>query len=215
MVFDEDEHLTLEQEATIALLPEPGSPDERNYGLIAEFYQQLKKNYDDRRDYWTADDFHYGEMEMKRLSSPCHNRILRWLHKRVGLVAWYKYTSEYGESYVRPALWLLALLLIFTVLYPLTGLRGAPSKSIPARTPVMDASSAPGTWTVLSYWQHGRLAETFGDSFMTALGVAAFQRELAYEPTYPWGRLLALIELVLTSTLIALFLLAVRRQFRR
>ena len=47
------------------------------------------------------------------------------------------------------------------------------------------------------------------------LGVAAFQRDLAYEPSYPSGRLLALLELLLTSTLIALFLLAVRRQFRR
>jgi hypothetical protein len=36
-----------------------------------------------------------------------------------------------------------------------------------------------------------------------------------YEPSYPWGRLLALFEVLLTSTLIALFLLAVRRQFRR
>jgi hypothetical protein len=45
--------------------------------------------------------------------------------------------------------------------------------------------------------------------------LAAFQRDLAYEPSYPWGRLFALLELLLTSTLIALFLLAVRRQFRR
>jgi hypothetical protein len=50
---------------------------------------------------------------------------------------------------------------------------------------------------------------------MTAIGVAAFQRDLACEPCYPWGRLLATVETVLTPTLVALFLLAVRRQFRR
>jgi len=50
---------------------------------------------------------------------------------------------------------------------------------------------------------------------MTALNVAAFQRDFAYEPSYPWGRLLALLEALLTSTLVALFLLALRRQFRR
>jgi len=33
--------------------------------------------------------------------------------------------------------------------------------------------------------------------------------------SYPWGRALALLEFLLTSTLIALFLLAVRRQFKR
>ena len=50
---------------------------------------------------------------------------------------------------------------------------------------------------------------------MTTISVAAFQRDLTYEPTYPWGRLLAIVEILLTSTLLALFLLAVRRQFRR
>jgi hypothetical protein len=70
MVFDEDERLKLDKEATTALLPDADSQDSRNYGLVAELYQQLKKNYDDRRDYWTAGDFHYGEMEMKRLACP-------------------------------------------------------------------------------------------------------------------------------------------------
>ncbi len=55
----------------------------------------------------------------------------------------------------------------------------------------------------------------FGHSLMTALSVAGFQKELIYQPAYPWGRALALLELLLTSTLIALFLLALRRQFRR
>ena len=50
---------------------------------------------------------------------------------------------------------------------------------------------------------------------MTTLSVAAFQREFVYEPSYPGGRALALLELLLTSTLIALFLLAVRRHCRR
>ena len=59
------------------------------------------------------------------------------------------------------------------------------------------------------------IGEFFGHSLMTTLYVAAFQREFAYEPSYPWGRALALIELAMTSTLIALFLLAVRRHCRR
>ena len=50
---------------------------------------------------------------------------------------------------------------------------------------------------------------------MTSISVAGFQRELKYAPSYPWGRLLALIELLLTTTLGALFALAIRRQFKR
>lgn len=183
--------------------------DERNFTLVAELYQQLKKNYDDRRDYWTAGDFHYGEMEMKRLHSPTRKRWVRWLHRNLGLVALYRHTSEYGESYSRPAAWLAFLLVLFSVLYPLFGLR-----------------QARGTFE-LSYAQYIRYgkgdptrewlgpATHLGNSMVTTLSVAALQRDLTYEPIYPWGRLLALFELLLTSTLIALFLLAIRRQFRR
>jgi hypothetical protein len=50
---------------------------------------------------------------------------------------------------------------------------------------------------------------------MTALSVAGFQKELRYSPVYPWGRALALLELLLTTTLGGLFLLAIRRQYKR
>jgi len=58
-------------------------------------------------------------------------------------------------------------------------------------------------------------AAFFGHSLMTTLSVTSLQKELRYEPIYPRGRALALLQLLLTSTLIALFLLALRRQFRR
>jgi hypothetical protein len=74
---------------------------------------------------------HYVEMEMKRWDSPEAGRFLslrRWLHRRLGLVAWYKYTSEYGESSTRPFLALLLVLLTFTSLFPVAGLQHAPGK---------------------------------------------------------------------------------------
>src|ERR1019366_293245 len=86
MVFEEEVKLDLDEAS--ALRPGSDNHDERNYGLIAELYQQLKKNYDDRKDYWTAGDFHYGELEMKRKSSPRTNKLWRWLHRSLGMVAW-------------------------------------------------------------------------------------------------------------------------------
>ena len=106
VVFEEEVDLTSAKD----LRPAKDGPDERDYGLIAELYQQLKKNYDERKDYWTAGDFHYGELEMKRLASRRKNKVLRWLVQHLRLVAWYKYASHYGESYVRPAIWLGATL---------------------------------------------------------------------------------------------------------
>jgi uncharacterized protein YjbI with pentapeptide repeats len=193
-------------------------PNERDYGLIAEIYQQLKKNYDDRQDYWTAGDFHYGEMEMKRLHSPSRNKAVRWLHRNLGLVAWYRYASEYGESYVRPLLALVAVLALFTFLFPIPGLvftkPDTASPTPPSFSPLIYADFPAYIHAYKGPAWIGTLA-FFGHSLMTALSVAGFQKELIYQPAYPWGRALALLELLLTSTLIALFLLALRRQFRR
>jgi hypothetical protein len=247
MVLEQGEKLDLTAAVAQALRPEEGSADERNYGLVAELYQQLKKNYDDRKDYWTAGDFHYGEMEMKRLACPrltwlgrleaklsakprsrrlgawCGalqsdpwllSKVRRW-HQRFGLAAWYRRASDYGESWGKPLLWLFAVLVIFAALYPFLGLTPARGKSLAAKATSLQVETPSPQETGLRYWNYERPGRLFWHSVMTSLGVAAFQRDLAYEPSYPWGRLLALLELLLTSTLIALFLLALRRQFKR
>ena len=171
-------------------------------------------------------------MEMKRLHSPRSNMIARWLHVHFGLTAWYKYASDYGENYVKPSLWLIPILLLFAFLYPLAGLHMEPTRAglrprghsssctaaIPATTP-----PCPEKLTYSCPWHEGNQSVSIwrarerllGNSFMTSLYVAAFQKDLTYQPSYPWGRLLAFAEVLLTSTLGALFLLAVRRQFRR
>jgi hypothetical protein len=246
MLFEEVANLE-HASALYGLRPEKDTPDDRNYVVIAELYQQLKKNYDDRRDYWTAGDFHYGEMEMKRLACPRLTWLswleaklsgrprlrklgercgklqsnpwllskVRWWHQRFGLAAWYRRFSDYGESWGKPLLWLLAVLVVSAALFPVWGLKPAASKSAAAKTTSVQVQTASPQETDLRYWNYERPGRLFWHSVMTSLGVAAFQRDLAYDPSYPWGRLFALFELLLTSTLIALFLLAVRRQFRR
>jgi uncharacterized protein YjbI with pentapeptide repeats len=213
-VFDED----VDVKNASGLKLRDGNLDERDYRLIAELYQQLKKNYDERKDYWTAGDFHYGEMEMKRLHSDGKRPPVRWLHRHLGLVALYRYASRYGESYMQPALWFLAVLLIFALLYPAVGLRDGSARYRAMKAPEVDP--------VLSYTTQWASAKTiagrtkgelslFGNSFLAAAEIATFQKEPAYQPLYPNGRVLAVIETLLTSTLAALFFLAVRRQFRR
>lgn len=241
MVLEEECSTSPTEEVTEALLAKEESPDTRNYGLIEELYQQLKKNYDDKRDYRTAGDFHYGEMEMKRLATPPRNAATRWLkgkgitgqrfdavrawwHKRLSPIAWYRYASEYGESYSRPVLWLGVILISFALLYPIAGLDLAAS----SRTgrALSDVSTIEVSHpSAMSYSRAFGCAQrpspcagltvTFGHSLMTAIGVAAFRRNIQYEPAYPWGRLLSILEIVLTSSLLALFLLALRRQFKR
>jgi hypothetical protein len=185
-------------------------------------------------------------MEMKRLSCRWQNRLLRWRAQHLSLVVLYKYASEYGESYVRPA-WLLVLVLLASgLLYPAAGLRYEPARdnlqavSAPAepvdaytyargmlsRQDLINATRRPEV-IVLTYRRPIRSADQgnmgnwrarlhlVGHSLLAAILVPLFQRDLIYEPAYPWGRVLAVLEMTLTSTLFALFLLAVRRQFRR
>jgi len=212
MVFEEDIPLDHEQASTLRL--EDGS---RDYGLIAQLYQQLKKNCDDRLDYWAADHFHFGEMEMQRLAVPTTGPLLglrQFYHRNLSLVAWYRRGSSYGNAYVRPAVWLLVVLVVFSLLFPLTGLQKASPNSI---------APAPAPLTYRSVWAaqsslHDKVwagAKLVGKSALVTLDTATFQRSPEYTPAYPYGRVLAIVETLLTATLLALFLLAVRRQFRR
>jgi uncharacterized protein YjbI with pentapeptide repeats len=211
MLFEEE--LPLDSDYAMPLKADDGT---REYRLISETYQQLKKNYDQRRDYWTAGDFHYGEMEMQRLSIRSDGRWLflrRWWHPHLSLLAWYRFASHYGESYSRPSTLIFVVLAMFTLFFPLQGLKRADSIAQPA-APLRTYRSV---WPSKSS-SHDKLwaeAKLVGKSAIMSLDTATFERAPEYIPQYPWGRVAAIIETALTSALFALFLLAIRRQFRR
>lgn len=236
MVFEEDVSLAHNAAQSVRLAIH--NFEARNYRLIAELYQQLKKNYDNRRDYWTAGDFHYGEMEMRRLVTPQPGRVAcfllkrgrwghwlagfrQWWHRHMGVAACYRAVSEYGESYIRPVLWLLATLLIFALLYPVVGLHPSIASSGRGSLDGVPATAATLTYVHPCPASNGShcaclsLSALVGQSIVTSVAVAAFQKDLMYEPDYPLGLLLRIGEMVLASGLTALLLLALRRQFRR
>ena len=188
---------------------------ERDYRAVAQIYQQLKKNYDTRLDYWTANEFHFGEMEMKRLVTPIGGRLLRlrrWMHRCLSLTAWYRYASDYGNSYRKPLLRLLAVLVLFAGLFPLPGVGLRHSEAS-----FTEKETYGSVWRLGSSVKQNLQGESklVGKSMLVAVDMATFQRNPEYAPAYPCGRALAIAETLLTSTLFALFLLAIRRQFRR
>jgi uncharacterized protein YjbI with pentapeptide repeats len=205
-------------EEVIALDQEHGKDlqrnGERDYRAIAQVYQQLKKNYDARLDYWIGNEFHFGEMEMQRLSKTPRGpfaRARRWAYRHFSLVALYRWGSDYGNSYWKPMIWLLGVLVFFAALYPLPriGLEHSVPHYIETYSSVWTRASSSGDHRV--FHEVG----LFLKSALTALDTATFQKSPEYSPAYPWGRTLAIAETLLTSTLFALFLLAIRRQFRR
>jgi uncharacterized protein YjbI with pentapeptide repeats len=220
-LFEED----VEMVGAVAKLTNGGDGN----ALIAETYQQLKRNYDAKGNYWLAGHFHYGEMEMLRLHSERNWAPLRWLERNLGLTALYKYASAYGESMTRPLAWLAVIVLVvFPLLYPATaGLEVNPGVHEQGLT-----GWRVNYWNAKEYFDehpdeihlpewigrataHHAAAPLLMHSAMASISVAGFQKELRYAPSYLWGRALALLELLLTTTVGGLFLLAVRRQYKR
>ena len=189
--------------------------EEIDHGAVEQIYHQLQKNYDTRLDYRKANDFHYGEMEMRRLAVPVSRWPRwprRWQHRKWNFIALYRWASDYGNSYREPLKWLLRIVLGTALLFPLTGLEmKQPQPGYPA------IASYTSVWNQQDTWSNNRWTEAklIGKSGITAIDTATFQRNPEYSPVYPWGRALGILETLLTSSLFALFLLAIRRQFRR
>lgn len=93
-----------------ALYDENALDAKKKYQLIEKTYRDLKKNYENRGSYGEAGDFHYGEMEMRRLSQKGISRYVSFL--------WlYKVLSGYGEKHWRAIFWLGAFLLAYLGAY--------------------------------------------------------------------------------------------------
>lgn len=83
-----------------------------DYGLLAHLYRQLKKNYEEARDYPTAGDFHYGEMEMTRRMHWARGEFFNWF-----LTKAYKVLSGYGENIKKALIWTGVILLAPALIY--------------------------------------------------------------------------------------------------
>jgi uncharacterized protein YjbI with pentapeptide repeats len=88
----------------------------RAWPHIERLYRELKQNYEERRDYERACDFHYGEKEMRRQNPETSWGLWLWLNL-------YKWVAGYGERYWRPLLWAVGLIVVSAALYLWLGLR--------------------------------------------------------------------------------------------
>jgi hypothetical protein len=88
----------------------------RPWPQLERLYRELKQNYEDRRDYERAGDFHYGEKEMRRQNPDTAWGL--WL-----FLTLYRWFSGYGERYLPPLLWAGLLFVGSTFGYMWWGLR--------------------------------------------------------------------------------------------
>jgi hypothetical protein len=98
-----------------AVYDEISRSKDADWSDVERLYRQLKQNHEDKRDFERAGQFHVGEKEM-RLRNLATSRSLRIL------LALYKLTSGYGESYLLPFCWLVGLVAFVSTMGILEGL---------------------------------------------------------------------------------------------
>jgi hypothetical protein len=92
------------------------------YNEVAQLYRRLRRNYENNYKFAEAGDFFIGEMEMRRLDVTPRfknenvKKIELLLKRNISLLGIYKLLSFYGESYFRPVI----CALIVIIFYPLT-----------------------------------------------------------------------------------------------
>jgi len=163
-------------------------PEER-HELVSLAYQQLVSNFEDKGFYDLAEDCYVGSMEMKRLDP------LRPVFVRV-ILTLYRGASMYGSDYSRAFAVLIGMIVVAGLLFAL------PWAGLAVAQPSNVHQSVSG-WRRLP----GGLFHAFE--------IASFQRNTLYSADTVFGRLMSMITGILIPSQLALFLLAVRRRFRR
>ncbi|RMD65687.1 hypothetical protein D6817_05595, partial [Candidatus Pacearchaeota archaeon] len=199
----------------------------RDYEKIAENYRQLVLSYDRKRDFDTAEDFHIGEMEMRRRKKAQRLeekaaeakglkklfwRCLAGCRARLNGFEIYKVASRYGTSYWQALLVLLGLILFFSGIFMLSGLRPREGYGLPSINYELCFD-----WKCLApSWNEWRdRLENYGRAFVHTLSILTFQRERPYIPANTWTLFWVSVAVPLLVGQAALVLLAIRRRFKR
>ena len=171
-------------------------------------YRELRLNYDNAGDYEVAGRFYVSESQMSYLMQP---PLIRWIHPR-GL---YRWASNYGESMLQAGFVLIAMIVVFAVMY--WSVCNVFSEQIVFRDvpkPLKTVDTSPSPPAKNDQVQFVSICLSKSEALWLSLQATKPLADIGLSPksvTY-W---LAFSEGLLLPTQLALFLLAVRRRFRR
>lgn len=159
---------------------------------ILRLYTQLKNNYDKAGNYYDSGDWFYREMESRRnLQKSFFKREL------FSFIALYKRFSNYGESYIKPLLGIIIVLLTYSWIYLMTGFT--------ENSYINYDWFSVGEFSLTHIWNSFILSIK---SMFFLLSKDEYSNNIDYDSLY-------ISQLSFTVTLVPLFLLALRRKFRR
>lgn len=172
---------------------------EKDYLYLKKIYSELVKSYEVNRSFDEAEDFHYREMEMKRLS---YNKFFQ----KFSLLSFYKYLSGYGQNVWLAIFWLLIfVILIFPLCYIHTGIENKKTSEI------IEYNFSDNIQSIVTkeFWKD------YWDSFGHSISVSTLKREKLFESITTSGNLFEGLQIILVSIQITLCILTLRRNFRR
>ena len=203
-------------------------PDQNSWELVGDIYRGLQDYYQSHNRYADAGDFYAAEQDVNRKT----NRGLFFL-----VASWlYRLVSLYGQSYLLPLFWLALVLLLFPAVFLLDGIKGvdppvpagvtqSATEAVSYTFSLNPAGEARNAIDTVAYSFSRNPADCFliqsssGDywtCFFNNVSFLTFSRtKLSERLLYPYQDALAGLELVIMVALIAFFLLALRRQFKR
>lgn len=176
---------------------------------IEQLNRGLQSSYEDMKAYHIAGDFFIGAMEMQRRQiARKSNAICRWLRQNIfSLIALYKLTSFYGERYIRTFGWMLLFLLLFPCIYLLTGFT----------IPVEGSLNNQKEFIQYKISLNSNFSIPINDyakALVLSLHASTFQKFDPLEVTL-LSRTVSIVQSIISAILLSLFLLAIRRRFRR
>lgn len=184
----------------------------RPYENIAENYRQLVLNYERSRDYEVAEDFHFGEMEMRReryWAGPGRPQYFEW-----AAYSLYRVSSLYGTSYWRALSGLFLLVTAFSWIFLASGFRLSKDSGEEVRPLIKYAACLTQcgglSWESFKHWLRDSAA-----ALQFTLSIVTFQKDRFYEPVGSLSRFSLSMAVFLITSQLALLILAIRRRFKR
>lgn len=156
---------------------------------IQRVYVQLKKNYEENRDFRNAGDWHYREMEIGRKLIARHSwRPYTILRQYIfSFYPWYWVASKYGESYMWPLGWMAILFVVFAYVY----------------------------YSLSVEFVKVPFIMSFSDALKYSLLVMSLQHKGIQDNIFQNMPVITATQIILTAIIVSLFLLALRRKFKR
>lgn len=193
---------------------DPDKGEKQDYSKLAENYCQLVLNYERKRDFDSAEQFHIGEMEVRRKSigAGAKTDTGRRFWELCNTYNVYRFLSNYGTSYWLAFSWILLFLFLFSLSSLYTGFVQI-SKETDKRSEIIEYNAGSDiNHQPVSFCQW---CADLREACSYSLSIITFQRSRFYEPEGLASRYLLSIATIFFYGQLSLLLLAIRRRFKR